>query len=135
MMTCEPIRAVPPEVFRKTDASEAPLDDSPPFYGDEDPLDRWTNNVVMHVCRGTGLSELYVSPWLLEGGYGDNLRGVMKWGIEHTDVLLPATRLILGDPRRLQVYGYAHFPQGLHRGIVGLRNPAFDDTVGRGCAG
>ena len=86
MMTCEPIRAVPPEVFRKMKGPEAPPSDSPPFVGDEDPLDRWTNNIVMHYCRGTTLTELYVSPWLLGDGFGDRLRNVMKWGIEHTDV-------------------------------------------------
>lgn len=129
LMTCEPIRAATPEVFRKTDPSEAPLNETPPFQGTEDPLDRWTNDVVMHVCRGTGLTELYVSPWLLDNGYGDNLRAVLKWGIEHNDILLPETRMILGDPRHLQVYGYAHFPQGTHRGIVGLRNPAFGSQL------
>jgi hypothetical protein len=130
IMTCEPIRAFPPNLFRKQDPSEAPPAEAPPFCGAEDPLDRWTNDIVMHYCRGTALTELYVSPWLLDHGYGDSLRGVMKWGIAHTDVLLPATRMILGDPRRLQVYGYAHFPAGSRHGIIGLRNPAF----GRQCA-
>jgi hypothetical protein len=125
IMTSEPIRAMPLEDFQNLRGPQPPPNVETPFFGNEDPLDRWTNNIVMHYCRGTSLTELYVSPWLLGDGYGDNLRSVMKWGIEHTDVLLPATRIILGDPRRLQVYGYAHFPQDLHRGIIGLRNPAF----------
>lgn len=125
IMTSEPIRAMPLEDFQKLHGSQTPPDVGTPFFGNEDPLDRWTNNIVMHYCRGTTLTELYVSPWMLEGGYGDNLRQVMKWGIENTDVLVPASRIILGDPRQLQVYGYAHFPKDLHRGIIGLRNPAF----------
>ena len=74
IMTSEPIRAMTLEDFQELHGSKTPRDVDTPFFGNEDPLDRWTNNIVMHYCRGTTLTELYVSPWLLGEGYGDNLR-------------------------------------------------------------
>ena len=48
---------------------------------------------------------------------------VLKWGFPRHDVLLANTTFILGNPRKAQVYGYAHFKPD-NRGIIGIFNPA-----------
>jgi hypothetical protein len=100
-------------------------------------LASFTNNAIMNYSRGVMMTELYLSPAILNDAEWRALGGVMKWGQANADVLLPDTRFIGGDPGERAVYGYAHFRAS--RGIVTLRNPvieprtfklAFDESAG-----
>lgn len=81
----------------------------------------WVRNAIMNFSRGSMLSELYISPEILSAGEWRTLGSVIRWADRNRDLLLKDTRMILGDPARREVYGYAHFAG---RGIVTLRNPS-----------
>ena len=89
---------------------------------DKDPLDRFTDYVLMSYLRGSQMTEVYLNIAALPDPNRDALAAVMNWAADNDDLLLAGTRFIGGDPIAGQVYGYAHFAPD-HRGLIGLRNP------------
>ncbi|OHB79686.1 MAG: hypothetical protein A2W31_13325 [Planctomycetes bacterium RBG_16_64_10] len=51
---------------------------------------------------------------------------VLQWGKANWDILAH-TQMVLGDPRKGEVYGYAHI--GKCAGLVFLRNPAIESKL------
>ncbi len=88
--------------------------------GDEEPLDKFTNEVVLYLARGVSMWELYISPDILTEGEWNALGQAMHWAKDRFQVL-STTEMIGGDPKKRETYGYAHFA-GRH-GIVAARNP------------
>jgi len=89
------------------------------------PLDRFTDMIVTNYLRGTFLIEYYLNLSALDDELRKSNAAVMRWTAENDDVILARTRPILGDPRKAEVYGYAHFADD-GRGIVFLRNPTIE---------
>jgi hypothetical protein len=87
-------------------------------------LASFTNNAIMNYSRGVMMTELYLSPAIINAAEWRALGGVMKWGQANADVLLHDSRFVGGDPGERSVYGYSHFREG--RGIVTLRNPVIE---------
>lgn len=85
-------------------------------------FDRWQDNAVMVAGRGNRLLTFYMDPAHFADPPRDwaFLAGLIRWTREHA-ALLARTEMILGDPHRMEPYGYAHF-LGSH-GILTLRNP------------
>ncbi|MCR4438760.1 MAG: alpha-galactosidase [candidate division KSB1 bacterium] len=88
--------------------------------GEDEPLDKFTNNVLLYFARGVTMWELYISPNLLSEGEWEALAQSVAWARDHFDLLVH-TAMIGGHPGKREPYGYAHFAGS--RGIVAVRNP------------
>lgn len=64
--------------------------------------------------------ELYVSPDVLSPGEWNAIASSIKWAKSNQDVL-KKTRMVLGDPRGGEAYGYLHMTR--EKGILLVRNP------------
>jgi len=84
--------------------------------------EKWEDNAMAVVGRGSRLLTLYINPKHFRHGERDwaFLASLLKW-VRHNAATLSHTRLIGGDPFKREVYGYAHF-RG-QRGVIALRNP------------
>ncbi|BDD11387.1 hypothetical protein FUAX_38190 [Fulvitalea axinellae] len=97
------------------------------IYGfPKEPTKNWEHYVTMFVGRGVSMYELYLSPSILSDSEWDFLGKTLSWAKDNSDILLNNTRLILGDVRKGEPYGYAHTKD--NKSIVFLRNPS-DNTV------
>ena len=96
-----------------------------PLGGDDDPLDKFTNDAVFYVARGISMIELYISPDLLTEGEWNAIGGAISWAKDRSEVL-SNTQMIGGDPTNREAYGYVHFKGS--KGILSLRNPFITPT-------
>ena len=86
-----------------------------------DPGNDFANEIHSYFGTGTQLQELYITPSLLTSANWDTLAEAAKWSRRNA-ATLKDTHWIGGDPRWLQVYGWAAWsPQ---KGILTLRNPS-----------
>ena len=88
--------------------------------GEDDPLDKFTNDAVFYVARGISMIELYISPDLLNEGEWNAIGGAINWAKDRSAVL-SNTHMIGGDPTNREPYGFVHFKES--KGILALRNP------------
>jgi hypothetical protein len=91
--------------------------------GRAEPLDKFTNEVLLYFARGVSMWELYISPDILSDGEWDAMGEAMHWARDRFPVL-SSTEMVGGDPTKGQTYGYVHFKGS--RGILALRNPSID---------
>jgi len=85
-----------------------------------DPGNDFANEVHSYFGTGTQLQELYITPSLLTVADWDVLAEAAKWSRRNATTLVD-THWVGGDPRWLQVYGWAAWsPQ---KAILTLRNP------------
>jgi hypothetical protein len=85
-----------------------------------DPGGDFGNEVHSYFGSGTQLQELYITPSLLTTADWDLLAETAKWSRRNAPVLVD-THWIGGDPRWLQVYGWAAWSP--EKAILTLRNP------------
>ncbi|MBM3472636.1 MAG: hypothetical protein FJX75_05120 [Armatimonadetes bacterium] len=88
--------------------------------GEHEPLDRWANNVMVNMGRGSLLQELYITPSLLSQQQWDILASALKWQRQYAKQMAQG-RMLPADPRWGGVYGWVHLDEG--GGFVCLRNP------------
>jgi len=81
----------------------------------------FANEVHSYFGTGTQLQELYITPSLLTDADWDVLAETAKWSRANAATLAD-THWVGGDPRWLQVYGWAAWSP--HQGILTLRNPS-----------
>jgi len=93
--------------------------------GEHEPLDRWANNVMVNMGRGSLLQELYVTPSLFSPQQWDVLASALKWQRQYVKQLAQG-RMLPADPLWGGVYGWVHLDES--GGFVCLRNPGI---VGR----
>ena len=93
--------------------------------GDEETLREWADYVVMYYGRGVQLMEWYITPEMMSPDRWGVLGQATRWAVKNREVLEKVVR-VGGDPRRGEVYGYAHWNGD--RGILVARNP---DTFSR----
>jgi hypothetical protein len=86
-----------------------------------DPGDDFANEVHSYFGSGTQLQELYITPSLLTAKNWDTLAETARWTRENASVLKD-THWVGGDPRWLQVYGWASWSP--EKAILVLRNPS-----------
>jgi hypothetical protein len=85
-----------------------------------DPGGDFRNEVRSYFGSGTQLQELYITPSLLTEADWDALAEAAKWSRNNQSTLVD-THWVGGDPRWLEVYGWAAWsPQ---KAILTLRNP------------
>jgi hypothetical protein len=85
-----------------------------------EPRAAWRRELLMEVGRGIMQTELYITPDLLAAEEWDDLAAALAWAQGHDGTLLGEGEMVLGDPRRGEVYGYVH--RGPEGGLVVLRN-------------
>ncbi len=88
--------------------------------GEDDPLDKFTNDVVFYLARGISMYELYISPDLLNEGEWNAIGSAINWAKDRYG-LLSRTCMTGGNPMNREPYGYIH-STGKHA-IIALRNP------------
>jgi hypothetical protein len=93
--------------------------------GEREPIDRWANNVMVNMGRGSLLQELYITPSLLSQQQWDVLASALKWQRQYAKQMAQG-RMLPADPRWGGVYGWVHLDES--GGFVCLRNPGI---VGR----
>ena len=86
-----------------------------------DPGGDFANEVHSYFGTGTQLQEMYITPSLLSAANWDVLAEAAKWSRSNAATLVD-THWVGGDPRWLEVYGWAAWsPQ---KAILTLRNPS-----------
>ncbi len=86
-----------------------------------DPGGDFANEVHSYFGSGTQLQELYITPSLLTAGDWGTLAEAAKWSRANASVLVD-THWVGGDPRWLEVYGWAAWSPA--KAILTLRNPS-----------
>lgn len=88
--------------------------------------EKWEDDAMIVLGRGCRLLTLYITPSMFQNGDRDwkFLASALKWARHHSETLVN-TQIILGDPFKREVYGYAHFGgiAATNKGIISLRNP------------
>jgi hypothetical protein len=85
-----------------------------------DPSKAFTHEVRSYFGSGTQLQEMYISHDLLKPEDWDALAEGAKWSRANAGTLVD-THWIGGNPRKLEVYGWASWSS--EKGLVTLRNP------------
>ena len=85
-----------------------------------EPAEQFEHNVIMYFARGISMWELYISPDILTQKEWQILSRWIKWAKKNWQIL-KNTQMILGEPKKGEVYGYFH--QGDEEAILVLRNP------------
>ena len=91
------------------------------YHLNTDPGGDFKNEVRDYFGTGTQLQEMYITPSLLKPADWDVLAEAAKWSRANAAVLKD-THWVGGDPRWVQVYGWASWTP--EKAIVTLRNPS-----------
>jgi hypothetical protein len=86
----------------------------------EEPLDKFTDDVLLYFGRGVSMYELYISPDIISEGEWNTLASSITWAKDRFPILSTSS-MIGGNPMKREPYGYAHFNG--KRGIIAARNP------------
>jgi hypothetical protein len=86
-----------------------------------DPGGDFANEVHSYFATGTQLQEMYITPSLLTEADWDVLAETAKWSRNNAATLVD-THWVGGDPRWLEVYGWAAWSP--RKAILSLRNPS-----------
>lgn len=90
---------------------------------EDEPLDEFTNDVLLYFARGVTMYEFYISPDLLKDGEWQAISRSALWARDRFP-LLQRSRMIGGSPLKGETYGYSHFKGD--RGILAVRNPVME---------
>ncbi len=88
--------------------------------GEQEPIDKFTNNALFYFARGVSMWELYISPDILSDAEWSAISQSLHWAKENFNVL-KHTEMVGGNPGIKQAYGYIHFNG--KKGIIAARNP------------
>ncbi|HEY9165079.1 MAG TPA: hypothetical protein VIS48_02845 [Candidatus Kryptonia bacterium] len=88
--------------------------------GENEPLDKFTNESVLYFARGISMWELYISPDIMSEEEWNAISQSIKWAKDRFPII-SQTEMVGGDPTRRKPYGYVHFKGS--KGIVAARNP------------
>ena len=94
--------------------------------GEEEPIDKFTNNVVFYFARGITMYELYITPDLLTEQEWDSIAKSIKWAKDNFEILSNHTEMIGNDPGKKLPYGFVHFKDD--NGIIAIRNPYVEEN-------
>jgi len=91
-----------------------------------EPLDKFSDDVLLYFARGVSMYELYISPDILTEGEWTSLARSLAWARDRFPVLMN-TEMVGGNPLKGEAYAYVHF-QG-DKGILAARNPVMEPTA------
>jgi len=90
-----------------------------------EPLDKFTDDILLYVARGVSMYELYISPDILSDGEWASISRSLAWARDRFPILMN-TELVGGNPMKGKAYGYSHFKG--NRGIIVARNPVMEPS-------
>ena len=90
-------------------------------FKDPEPIAEFEHDVIVYLGRGISMWELYISPEALSGEEWAVLARWIKWAGDNRQILQDSS-MVLGDPNRLEPYGYLHRKD--NQAILVLRNPS-----------
>jgi len=88
--------------------------------------EKFRDDVMMTIGRGIAKWEILNSPNSMDDKRCAFLGRVLQWGKANWDIL-SNTQMILGDPRKGEVYGYSHI--GRKAALLFLRNPDIESKL------
>ena len=88
--------------------------------GEQEPIDKFTDNALLYFARGVSMWELYISPDILSDAEWTAIAQSMKWARKNFDILKHSF-MVGGNPSKGSIYAHVHFYKS--RGIVAVRNP------------
>jgi len=88
-----------------------------------EPLDKFTDDVLLYFARGVSMYELYISPDILTDGEWTSISKAMSWARDRFPVLMN-TEMVGGNPLKGEAYAYLHFKD--KHGIIAARNPIIE---------
>lgn len=89
--------------------------------GEKESISDWRDEVVHYVSVGNMMTELYITPELLDTQEWDVLAATLHWAEANQHPLLDDSTMVLGDPARREPYGFVHASRD--KIIITLRNP------------
>ncbi len=92
----------------------------------EEPIDKFTDDVLLYFARGVSMYELYISPDILSEAEWTSISKSLSWARDRFSTLMH-TEMIGGNPLKREAYGYAHFNG--KKGILAVRNPFVESTT------
>jgi hypothetical protein len=87
---------------------------------------QFMDNCMLTIGRGITDWEILTSPELMNTKRYEFLSKAVRWGKVNWDIL-SHSKMILGDPGKGEIYGYAHVGKGA--ALVVLRNPSLEGRV------
>lgn len=88
--------------------------------GEDEPIEKFTDECVNYFGRGVSMWELYISPDIMNEQEWNAVSKSIHWARDRFS-LLKNSFMIGGDPKKGEPYGYVHFDGA--KGIIDLRNP------------
>jgi len=89
-------------------------------FSKPEPIEQFEHEVIMFFARGLSMWELYISPDILTEQEWQILAKWVKWAKDNWEIL-KSTEMVLGDPNKLEIYGYLH--RNSQRSLLIIRNP------------
>jgi len=93
--------------------------------GEDEPLEKFTNESLIYFARGVSMWELYISPDILNDGEWTAISKSIHWARDRFPIL-KHTFMVGGSPQKGEPYGYVHFAND--KGIIVARNPLIQKT-------
>ena len=90
-----------------------------------EPLDKFTDDVLLYFARGVSMYELYISPDILTEGEWTSIARSMAWARDRFPILMNS-EMVGGNPLKGEAYAHVHFKG--KRGILAARNPVMEPT-------
>jgi hypothetical protein len=91
-----------------------------------EPLDKFTDDVLLYFARGVSMYELYISPDILTEGEWTSISQSMAWARDRFPILMNS-EMVGGNPLKGEAYAHVHFKE--EHGIIAARNPVMDPIV------
>jgi hypothetical protein len=90
-----------------------------------EPLDKFTDDVLLYFARGVAMYELYISPDILTEGEWTSISKSMAWARDRFPILMNS-EMVGGNPLKGESYAHIHFKD--KHGIIAARNPVIEST-------
>jgi hypothetical protein len=90
-----------------------------------EPLDKFTDDVLLYFARGVSMYELYISPDILSDGEWKTIASSMEWARDRFPVLMNS-EMVGGNPMKGEAYAHVHFKD--KKGIIAARNPVIESV-------
>jgi len=90
-----------------------------------EPLDKFTDDVLLYFARGVSMYELYISPDILTEGEWTSISQSMAWARDRFPILMNS-EMVGGNPLKGEAYAHVHFKD--KHSIIAVRNPVIEST-------
>lgn len=90
-----------------------------------EPLDKFTDDVLLYFAGGVSMYELYISPDILTEGEWTSISQSMAWARDRFPILMNS-EMVGGNPLKGEAYAHVHFKD--KHGIIAARNPVTEAT-------